>query len=183
MSKSIADQLLGLGLADKKQIQKDKAAKRKQEKQARKHKNAAEDEAKIAAEKARKEKAEKDRLLNLERQKAAQEKAILAQVRQMVDRAKVDCGNGDVRFNFADRFDNKIKAIYVTEQIQADLAKGRLAIATVDEKFYVVTRQVADKIAERSEASILFVADNSKADEPDEDDPYKDFVIPDDLMW
>jgi uncharacterized protein YaiL (DUF2058 family) len=183
MSKSIADQLLGLGLADKKQIQKDKAAKRKQQQQARKHKNVTEDEAKIAAEKARKEKAEKDRLLNLERQKAAEEKAILAQVRQMVERARIDSGDGEVRFNFADRFDNKIKAVYVTEQIQADLSKGRLAIATVDEKFHVVTRQVADKIAERSEASILFIADNSKAETPDEDDPYKDFIIPDDLMW
>jgi len=182
MSKSIADQFLGLGLADKKQIQKDKSAKRKQDKISRKHKTVVEDESKAAVEKARQEKTEKDRLLNLEKQKVAQEKAIYAQVKQIVETTRVNVTDGEVKFNFADRFDNKIKSIYVTEQIQTDLAKGKLAIASVEDRFSVVTKKVADKIIERNDACILFLAD-PQADEPDEDDPYKDFVIPDDLMW
>lgn len=182
MAKSIADQLLGLGLADKKQIQKDKAQKRKQEKQARKHRVDEVDETKLAVEKARKEKAEKDRLLNLELQKKAQEKALLAQVKQIIERTHIECRDGEVKFNFADRTDNKIKSLYVTEAIQNDLAKGKLAIASYENRFFVVTQQVAQKIAERSESSVLFVSD-TQADVADEDDPYKDFVIPDDLMW
>lgn len=182
MSKSIADQLFGLGLANKKQIQKDQSAKRKQEKISRKHKIETADETKIAVEKARQEKAEKDRQLNIERQKIADKKAVLAQVRQIVESTRVDVGEGEVKFNFVDRFDNKIKALYVTEQIQSDLSKGKLAIATVDQRYFVVTQKVADKISERSDISIVFLADN-QTDTPDEDDPYKDFVIPDDLMW
>ncbi|MDX1472639.1 MAG: DUF2058 domain-containing protein [Reinekea sp.] len=182
MAKSIADQLMGLGLADKKQIQKDKAEKRKQEKQNRKHKVEVVDETKASVEQARKEKAERDRLLNLEKQRKADEKALLAQVRQIIERTHIKIDEGDVKFNFADRNDNKIKTIYVTEKIQDDLANGKLAIATADGRYYVVTQQVAEKISERSAASVLMVSD--KQDEtPAEDDPYAQFVIPDDLMW
>lgn len=182
MAKSIADQLMGLGLADKKQIQKDKAEKRKQEKQNRKHKVEVVDETKASVEQARKEKAERDRLLNLEKQRKADEKALLAQVRQIIERTHIKIDEGDVKFNFADRNDNKIKTIYVTEKIQDDLANGKLAIATADGRYYVVTQQVAEKISERSAASVLMVSD--KQDEtPAEDDPYAEFVIPDDLMW
>jgi len=182
MAKSIADQLMGLGLADKKQIQKDKAEKRKQDKQNRKHKVQTEDESKLAAEAARKEKVENDRHLNLERQRKADEKALVAQVKQIIEQTCIKLNEGDIKFNFADRFDKKIKFVYVNETIQADLAKGKLAIATAAGKYFVVTKDVATKISERSDESILFIAD-TKVEEPDEDDPYKDFVIPDDLMW
>jgi uncharacterized protein YaiL (DUF2058 family) len=182
MAKSIADQLLGLGLADKKQIQKDKAQKRKQDKQDRKHKNTEVDETKLAVEAARKEKAERDRLLNLEKQKRADEKALLAQVKQIIEQTCIRSDDGEVKFNFADSNDKKIKSIYVTEKIQGDLAKGKLTIVTTDDRFFVVTKKVADKILERSAESVVFVSDE-KHESVDEDDPYKDFVIPDDLMW
>ncbi len=184
MSKSIGDQFLGLGLTNKKQLQKDKAAKLKQDKQSRKHKTAAPDETKLSVEKARLEKTERDRELNLERQALANEKALLAQAKQMIETSTVPIHDAELKFNFADRFDNKIKFIYVTDTIQNDLARGRLAIAGVDQKYYVVTKKAADKIRERSEQSILFMADAEQlSGEVDEDDPYKDFVIPDDLMW
>lgn len=182
MSKSIADQLMGLGLADKKQVQKDKATKRKQAKQARKHKLETPDESKEAIEQARREKAERDRQLNLERQKKADEKALLAQVRQILQHTAIRIDDGDVKYNFADRHDNKIKSIYVTSAVQNDLANGKLAIVFSDDKYHVVTKTVADKIAERSSESVVFLADKDES-QPDDDDPYKDFVIPDDLMW
>jgi len=181
MAKSIADQLMGLGLADKKQIQKDKNEKRKQEKQDRKHKSGVVDENKLAVEKARKEKAERDRKLNLEKQAEANKKALLAQVKQIIERTHINIEDGEIKFNFVDRNDNKIKAIYVTEKIQNDLAKGTLAIATYDGRYFVVTQQVAEKISERSASSILLVSDVQQT--VDDEDPYKDFVIPDDLMW
>lgn len=182
MSKSLADQLAGLGLANKKQIQKDKAEKRKQEKLARKHKIETVDETKAAVEKARKEKLEKDRQLNLERQEALKKREVIAQAKQMVMHAKLNLDDGDVKYSFVDQTDNKVKSLYVTEQIQKDLALARLAIASVEEKYYVIPKNMADKIAERSPASIVFIA-TTDTDQVDDDDPYKDFVVPDDLMW
>lgn len=182
MAKSIADQFLSLGLADKNQVKKDKAAKRKQNKQQR-HQDDGQDAASRAAiEKARQEKVEKDRALNKAQQEKLQQKALLAQVSQIIQQTKIESPDADVRFNFADRQDNKVKAIFVTPAIQNDLAKGKLAIATSKDQFYVVTSQVAEKLMERSQSSVVFLAE-ATAEVPDEDDPYKDFVIPDDLMW
>lgn len=182
MSKSIADQLMGLGLADKKQVQKDQAQKRKQSKQQRKHKVPLNDENKVAAEQARKEKAERDRELNMARNKAAEQKSLLAQIAQIVSHTKIESDASEIKFNFADPSDNKVKFIYVTEKVQDDLSRGRLAIVISEEKFYVVTKDVAGKIRARYPASLIFLAEQ-KTDDADEDDPYKDFVIPDDLMW
>lgn len=182
MSKSLADQLAGLGLANKKQIQKDKAEKRKQDKLARKHKIETVDESKAAVEQAKKDKLERDRLLNLERQEELRKREVVAQVKQMILHAKLNLDDGDVKYSFADKSDNKVKSLYVTEQFQKDLALGRLAIASLEEKFYVIPKKMADKIAERSESSIVFVA-TSDSNVIDDDDPYKDFVVPDDLMW
>ena len=182
MSKSLADQLAGLGLANKKQIQKDKAEKRKQEKLARKHKIETVDESKASIEQARKDKLEKDRQLNLQRQEELKKREVVAQVKQMVLHAKLSLDDGDVKYSFVDTSDNKVKSLYVTEQFQKDLALGRLAIACVDEKFYVIPKNMADKISERSESTIVFMA-STEANAVDDDDPYKDFVVPDDLMW
>ena len=182
MSKSIADQLLGLGLADKKQVQKDKAAKRKQQKQARKHKTEVVNETQLAAQKNRDDKAERDRQLNKERQQQAEQKAVLAQVKQIVERTQLALPEADVKFNFVDRSDKKIKFVYVTPKLQDDLAKGRLAIAAVEQRYYVVAKAVAEKIIERSDQSIVYLAEQQDVT-LDDDDPYKDFVIPDDLMW
>ena len=41
---------------------------------------------------------------------------------------------------------------------------------------------VAEKIRQRDDAPIL-VLNERGAQDVDEDDPYKDFPIPDDLMW
>lgn len=182
MAKSLADQLAGMGLVDKDKAKKAKAEKRKQEKQQRKHKTEQTDEAKLAAEQAMKEKVERDRQLNKERQAQAEQKALMAQVKQIVDTTKITSPDGEIKYNFVDNTDNKIKGIYVTEAIQDDLASGRLAIASVENQYFVITKQVAEKIRERSESSVVFQADTT-SQQVDEDDPYKDFVIPDDLMW
>ena len=48
--------------------------------------------------------------------------------------------------------------------------------------YAIIPASVADKIAQRDESSI--VLNNALSQEAqDEDDPYADFKIPDDLMW
>ena len=76
----------------------------------------------------------------------------------------------------------KIKQMYVSAAVQEQLARGQLAICADDESFVLVPRVVADKIAERDASVIIFLADPQKQALA-EDDPYKDFPIPDDLMW
>ena len=93
---------------------------------------------------------------------------------------RLDRNNGDIGYNFTDG--TTVKKIYVDKLMQKQLVNGRLAIARYLDGYEVIPAAVADKIAMRDQESIVLnnVVDDSIVDE---DDPYADFVIPDDLMW
>jgi len=171
-----------LGLVDKKKIQKAKSQQRKLIRGQHKKQHNVADVPTLGIEKIRLAKLEKDRRLNKERQQLAEKTALAAQVKQLIEQSAIVIDKGEIQYNFCDRFDNKIKNLYVTAAIRKDLSSDRLAIAMLDQGYYVVTRQVADKIAQRSESTIVFMASND-TDTPAADDPYKDYIIPDDLQW
>lgn len=181
MAKSLADQLLSAGLVDKKKVKQAQHEKRKQAKQGRKGDSGQEDDVQARLQREREEKAARDRELNQQRQQAEAARALQAQVEQMVSQGRLSV-KGEVRFNFTDKRINKIKQLYVSDDIHKQLARGQLGICSLKDGYAVVPKDVALKVKERDEASLVFLAE-PKADQPDEDDPYKDFQIPDDLMW
>lgn len=71
---------------------------------------------------------------------------------------------------------------------QTQLINGRLAIARLvinnssECEYAIIPASVADKIAQRDADSIVVNSALSQ-EEQDEDDPYADFKVPDDLMW
>ena len=187
---SLQDQLLGAGLVDAKKAKKTAKEKRKQQRQAHKTGEAGEDQAiKDSAQAARAEKAERDRELNRQREQEAQRKAIAAQIRQLIEthrQPRLARGDAEVEYNFTDG--KHIKKLLVSPKVQQQIVRGQLAItrlaatANQDEKYELVPRIIADKIAER-DPQALVVANTRPSDEPEDDDPYKDYIIPDDLMW
>lgn len=182
MAKSLQEQLMGAGLVDKKKaknIQKEQRTKRKQTPKGQ----VVENEAAIRAEQAKKEKAEKDKALNKAKLEEQNKKAIKAQVKQLIEMNTVPRESDEIGFQFA--VDKKIKKIYISEQQQTHLLKGRLAIALLGEDFILIPATAAAKIQERDESAIVYQLDKSQSQEAevDEDDPYKDYQIPDDLMW
>ena len=64
----------------------------------------------------------------------------------------------------------------------ANSYSGILAIARFNESYVVIPSVVANKIVQRDEGTII---ENKTPSEelPAEDDPYADYVVPDDLMW
>lgn len=179
---SLQDQLLGMGLADEKTAKKNKKQKAKQEKMQRKNQvEVAEDETAIAAKQVREEKAEKDRQLNAQRKAEAEKKAVVAQIKQLIQSNRVDRKECEVAYNFTDG--TAIKKINVNDEIQRLLGIGRLAIVKIEERYDVVPFPVAEKIATRDDRYIVVLNETSASDEVAEDDPYAEFQIPDDLMW
>ncbi len=180
---SLQDQLMKAGLVDQKQAKKVNRDKRKQEKLERKSKQKQVDEAKLQAHRAQEEKAERDRQLNREREAQAEQRAIAAQIRQMIEvnRQSKDGGRGSANtaYNFTDN--KKIKKIYVAESLVNQLTRGHLAIVRLGEEYELVPRVVAEKIRQRDESVVLVC--HQPQSENDEDDPYADYQIPDDLMW
>lgn len=181
MGKSLADQLLGAGLVDEKKVKKAKQEKRKVKKMARsgvavETDNTAE---RIAAERAAQ--AERDRELNRQRQHIEEEKAMRAQALQMLEQHKLEC-QGEVTFNFVDPHSNKVKNILVDAHTQKHLAQANLAICQLREQYIVVPRNIAEKAAQRFADVLIYIAPEQD-NEVSDDDPYKDYQIPDDLMW
>lgn len=176
---SLQDQLLKAGLADEKKAKSIRNEKRKQRKQ--QPKGAVQvNETELRARRAREEKAERDRQLNLKRQQEAEQKAIQAQIRQLVETNRLDRSRGETSYQFV--HDKKIKKLYVDDSMADQLARGRLAIIFVDDRYEIVAEGVARKIAERDETAVVVLHDR-KQDDVGDDDPYAGYEIPDDLMW
>lgn len=179
---SLQDQLLKAGLIDTKKAKQANKEKRKETNVARRTSEPVVDELKQQVELTRSEKAERDRELNRQRVLELEQKAIAAQIKQLIEnhRQSKEAGQGDVEYNFMDG--KLIKKIRVSPKVQQQIIRGLLAVVKLGEGYELVPRIVADKITQRDEKAVVVV--NTKlAEQQDEDDPYKDYVIPDDLMW
>jgi uncharacterized protein YaiL (DUF2058 family) len=178
---SLQDQLLKAGLVDKKKAQKAQKEKHKQAKVKRKNKIETVDEARLAAEKAHAEKVERDRQLNQQRKEEAEQKAITAQIRQLIEMNRQEKNAGDITYNFTDG--TTVSHIYVDERQQKQLSNGHLAIVRLDEQYEIVPTRVSEKIALRDQSYLVYCNRGNEETVVDEDDPYADFQVPDDLMW
>jgi len=192
---SLQDQLLNAGMVDKKkakQIEKDKRKQAKQAKQLPKgHKQS--NEITEQAKKALNEKSARDREINRQREDAAQIKAIAAQIKQLIETNAIDRGNAnkanavdkDIAFQFVDG--KKIKKMHISQILQNQLIRGQIAIVKLADSYELVPAAVAEKIKQRDESIIILLNQASSAAASDaeieEDDPYAEFVVPDDLMW
>jgi len=176
---SLQDQLLQSGLINDKKAKKLKQEKRKQAKQQPKG-SVQVNEAREQAKRQLADKAERARQFNLKAKAVAEEKAIHAQIVQLITVNRIARNSGELPYQFSDG--KKIKKIFVTSVLSEQLSKGKIAIAKLGERYELVPVAVADKISQRSE-NIIVLRNDTPSAEIDEDDPYADYQIPDDLMW
>ena len=176
---SLQEQFLKAGLVDKTKVKLANQDKSKQKKVERRTGTTAVDEVHLAALETQRKNAERARELNAQRDAAATQKAITAQIVQMVQKNRQSKGAGDIAYNFT--HNNKIERIHVSAAVQAYLVAGQLVIICLDGKVELVPRIIADKIAERDASIVVRV--NRTSNEIDADDPYAAYKIPDDLMW
>ena len=176
---SLQDQLLKAGIIDSKKAKKIQQEKRKEVK-SRPKGQAQPDESKEQARRVLAEKAERDRELNRQQQAVSEKKAIQAQIIQLITMNRIPRSGGDIAYQFTDG--SKIKKIHVSQQLQNELSKGRVAIAKLGDGYELLPAAAAEKIMQRDEQAIVLLNQNTQV-EVDEEDPYADYQIPDDLMW
>ncbi|MDL2356502.1 MAG: DUF2058 domain-containing protein [Pseudomonadota bacterium] len=176
---SLQEQFLKAGLVDKNKAKLANQDKSKQKKVERRTGTQSVDEVRLAALETQRKNAERARELNAQRDAAATQKAIVAQIAQLVQKNRQSKGHGDIAYNFTHH--KKIERMYVSAAVQGHLMAGRLVIVCLAGATELVPRVIADKIAERD--ATLVVRVNKASTEVDADDPYAAFQIPDDLMW
>ena len=127
----------------------------------------------------------RDKEIARERNQKAQARALRAQIKQLVkenDQRVKEKSDTDVPYNFLHK--KKIKRIYVPPAQLDALSKGKLVIINNDGLYHLVTPEIADKIAKRDPKWIITAHDDTKtSDDPEMDDYYKKFEVPDDLDW
>ena len=176
---SLKDQLLNAGLIDKKKAKQLKQELRKEAKVRQKGQVPLDDN-KEQVKRNLLEKAERDRHLNKQQQDVVERKAIQAQISQLITMNRIKRESGDIAYQFTDG--TRIKKIYVTEQLQKDLVNGRLAIAKLGNEFELLPSSAAEKIRQR-DPQVIVLLNTYEVTGVDEDDPYAEYQIPDDLMW
>jgi len=181
MGKSLLEQMKKTGLVDKSQAQKAKHSQYKNKKQkTKKGSGKPVDEISLLAQKTQAEKVKRDRQSNQQLQEETERKAIAAQIIQLIETNRVEDREGEHVYNFTDA--NVVKHINVSEQIYKHLMSNHLAIAKLNDRYELVPMIVAEKIKQR-DTSCIISSKQMKELEHDEDDPYADYQIPDDLMW
>ncbi len=180
---SLADQLLKSGLVSKQAARTAQSEKRKKQKQKKKKGTVEKTELQLELEQAAAAQKQKDEALNDARRAATAEKERLERVKQIILRHGIKDIEGDVEYKFT--YDKVIKSLWVTPKIQQDLIKGILAVVTLEERFYVVLDQVAQRLNSIDESAVVLLHEKSAATqtEIEEEDPYAGYEIPDDLMW
>lgn len=175
MGLSLRDQLLKAGAVSKKQHQQVCTRKKKNRKSGQEDESSA---SKAIAQKAREEQVARDRELNRQQEALRTRRAIQAQIRQLARDHQIAREEGETPYRFNDR--GTIKKWYISDKQLDRIANGQLAVIGLDDEYYLVPHQIAEKIAERDGAAVLVL--NTRKD-GDEEDPYADYQIPDDLMW
>src|SRR6185312_13800852 len=186
MSMSLRDQLLAAGLGTKKQAKEATQAKRPPSRHQPAPPMSPE---KAAANKAQAAKNARDQELNRRQQEKAAAKARRAEVKQLIEQHRLPKMESEEYFNFADG--NRLARLAVTPAVREQLIKGTVLIVRYEGHYAVVPQDTAARIRERDEYAVVTLTSESSskteaapaAPAADKDDPYKDFVVPDDLIW
>lgn len=181
---SLQEQLLKAGLSTKQKARQANTDKRKKNKQKR---SGVEIEASLQEQvkqdvvKSQQNKADKDAALNAEKQQALAKKELNLRIEQILKHHQIKDAQGEVEYNYT--FDNKVKKLYLDAITHRAIVNGRLALCGLDEITYIVTSETAAKLAELDGKVLLLQNDKVIEEADEEDDPYADFQIPDDMMW
>ncbi len=177
MKNALQAQLLKAGLVDSKKAKKIS----KQVAHAKRTGDESTEEAKRAVAEAKAKKLAKDQQLNQQRQQALEEKTLKANIIQMIKQHQVTETQGDVEYKFVDG--TKVKKLYLSQKFYEQMVAGHLVIAKLAEDNYaLLPYPLANRINDKMEGFVINTADKAE-DTLDEDDPYAEYVIPDDLMW
>ena len=181
MSLSLREQLLKAGLVTEKQAQQAERQQNQQQYRAPRDKKRPQGPTpqQLAAQKAQAEKAARDAELNRKKQDKADRKARFAQVKQLVEQHQVPRVESEDFYNFVDN--GKIKRVPVNAALRERLVAGELAIVRNEGRYAFVPAATAADIRERVERAVIHHNQASAAADPN--DPYKDYVVPDDLVW
>jgi hypothetical protein len=185
MAESLQEQLLKMGVVNKKNVKQSQHQKRQEDNKARKAKKAGQSSQATKKDvqafvKANREKQKRDLELNKARDQKLANTALQAEVKQMMEPHLIELKpTAEVPYHFT--HGKAVKKLYIDAEQQQKLTSGQLAIGYLQDRYYLIPDVIAQKIELRSPDSVIRISPEVKMVE--DNDPYADYEIPDDLMW
>jgi len=134
----------------------------------------------LAAQQAQAAKVARDQELNRKREEKAKRRARLAEIEQIIEQNRVPRLETEDFYSFIDG--KKIRRMSVNPERREQLTSGVLAIVRYKGHYAAVPKAIAERVRER-DANMVVPVGQPPATTEAVDDAYKDFVVPDDLMW
>ncbi|MDH5764613.1 MAG: DUF2058 domain-containing protein [Gammaproteobacteria bacterium] len=180
MNNPFQEQLLKAGIVNKQQVQKAQQQKRKNRKQQSSKKTEPTNTIEINAKKLASEKAQRDRELNQKKQEQALKKAISAEIDQLITNNLIERDdNCELIYHFEHQ--KKVKQIYINDIQKQQIIQGKIGIARIQGRYELVPESIATKIQARNEKRIIIFT--ITPENTNENDPYANYQVPDDLIW
>ena len=171
MSMSLREQLLAAGFGKKK-------AAEQAERKAKEQQRIAQAQAAQAANQAAK--AARAQALQQRRQEEADRKERWTQIKLLIEQHRLPKVESDDYFNFVSR--GKVRRLAVDAQLRERIISGELMIVRCEGKHDVLPLDIAERIRGYDARAVIRLQ-AAASEPPSEDDPYKDYVVPDDLKW
>ena len=109
----------------------------------------------------------------------------MANIIQMIKQYQIKEIDGEIGYQFID--ESKIKKIYVNQQVYNAIVSGSLVVAKIitpqPTQYALIPQALAERIEAKMTGYIIGLQQQQQDQTTDEEDPYADYVIPDDLMW
>lgn len=178
---SLQDQLMKSGLINKQKAKQAQTEKRRKAKQKKKKGTIEVSDVQIAINEQKAQQKQQDLDKNRETQAQLDVRAAHGKLIQMIAQHCEKNYQGEIDYHFT--FENKVKRIAVNEKTQQGLIKGSLAICVLNDEFYLINKEAAAKLSEIDASVLVALHEKVEISEIEEDDPYAEFAIPDDLIW
>jgi uncharacterized protein YaiL (DUF2058 family) len=174
---SLRDQLIQAGLANSKQIKQ--TSQQPYHRSPPKNKPVPVDAQKLAMERAQAAKVARDQELDRQRQDKIARKARALEVKQLIEQHRLPKIDSEDFYYFV--AGKKARRMTVNPDLRAQLISGAVVVVRFEGRYDLVIADIAERIKERDVHAVI--AYNVKEASVDANDPYKDFVVPDDLTW
>src|SRR5580693_7670954 len=182
-SLSLRDQLLQAGLVNEQQVKEAERQAQRRQYQGQKHQPREQRNgptaAEIAAKKHAEAKAARDQELNRKQQEKAQRKALYAQIKELVSQNRIARPDVEETYNFIDG--GKVRRIRADAALRERVTRGEVVLVRCEGRYELVPPAIAQMIRERDPRAVVAPGQSSTVEVVDE--AYKDFVVPDDLIW
>ncbi|MCK5819406.1 MAG: DUF2058 domain-containing protein [Psychromonas sp.] len=178
---SLQNQLMKLGLINAQKAKQAQTEKRRKAKQKKKKGTVEVSDVQVSINQQKEQQQQQDLLQNKATQGDLEARSEHGKLIQMIAQHCEKDYQGEIDYHFT--YESKIKLIAINDNTQKKLMNGQLSICVLNDAFYLINKEASKQLIKIDESVLVALHDKVDLSKVEEDDPYAEFSVPDDLIW